>query len=188
MSQRGFDLKITLVEYVRAQYKARGRDVKVFTADPRVHEDIPCVAINRVYDSEDDESFANLYGQELGSDGSGTTQEFSGLFSQSVELRIWTENADLRDALFNELKEILILAKAFLASKGFGRMSVKGGRDENDFQTYSPLFIYWGVLNFRALSPLDVFESPDMTATVIKEVNVDKFALDTVEQTYEELV
>jgi hypothetical protein len=171
MSHRGIDLKIALVEFVRAEYKKRLREVNVFTADPRVREDMPCVAVNRVYDSEDDEEFANVYHEELTPAGDGTVEILAGLFTQSCELRIWTENADVRDDMFIELKEILVLAKKFLGNKNLGRMSVKGGRDENDFKTYAPLFIYWGVLNFRALSPLDVFEAADTSASKIKEVD-----------------
>jgi hypothetical protein len=183
----GKDLKLELVRIIRAGYKARERDVRVFTSDPRVKEDFPCVGVNRIYDSEDDQALANFYEERLTDTGDGTITTFSGLFTQSSELRIWTENADERDAMYVELKEILLLAKQELANLGFGKMVMKGGRDENDFRTYAPLTIYWGVFNFSALSPFDAEEVPDTTATEIKEVD-SSLAIDGIEQPAEDLI
>ena len=182
----GKDLKLELVRIVRAGYKARDRDVRVFTSDPRVKEDFPCVGVNRVYDSEDDQTLANFYEERLTDSGDGTIETSSGLFTQSAELRIWTENADERDSMYVEIKEILLLAKKELASLGFGKMVMKGGRDENDFRTYAPLTIYWGVFNFSALSPFDAEDVPDTTATKIQSVDTS-LAIDGVEQTQEDL-
>jgi len=186
MSNRGLDLKRELVRLVRTEYRARVRDVKVFTADPRVKEDLPCIAVNRIYDSEDNPTLANFYDQELTPAGDGTVENFSGLFTQTCELRIWTENADTRDEMYVELKEILLLAKQTLAARGFGNLILKGGRDENDFRTYSPLMLYWGVFNFSALAPFDAFNAPDATAPKIDAVDT-KFSLDGVEQTQADL-
>lgn len=187
MSQRGLDLKIELVKIIRRDYRTLNRQVKVFTADPRFKREMPCVAVNRIYDSEDKMGFDNFYNQELTPDGSGTVENKSGLFTQNCEVRIWTENADERDDMFNELKEILLLAKDDLGKFGFGEMMIKGGRDENDFRTYSPLFIYWAVINFTALSPFDAFRTPDTTATKIQKVDTS-YALDGAEQKKEDLV
>lgn len=162
MGRRGLDLKKTLVPLVRAAYVARARKVNVMTSDPRTELELPCVAVNRIYDSEDQQGFANVYDEVTDPSTEGNVENLSGLFTQNVELRIWTENADQRDDMFDELKEILISLKSVLAEKGFGTMRVFGGRDENDFRTYSPLFIYWGVLQFTALSPLDVFGDPNV--------------------------
>lgn len=136
--------------------------------------DMPCLAVNRIYDSEDQQGLDNFYSNELDEKSGGNLTIYSGLFTQNVELRIWTEDADQRDDMFNELKEILILAKVSLGQQGFGSMRISGGRDENDFRTYEPLFIYWGVIQFTALSPLDAFEAPDTTATLIETVVVDQ--------------
>jgi hypothetical protein len=182
----GKDLKLELVRIVRAGFKARLKDVNVFTSDPRVKEDFPCVGVNRVYDSEDDGSLANFYDQELTPDEKATFERFSGLFTQTCELRIWTENADVRDELYVLLKEILLLAKKELGVLGFGKMVMKGGRDENDFRTYAPLTIYWGVYNFSALAPMDAWEAPDMSAPAIAAVDVTK-AIDGIEQSQADL-
>lgn len=182
MANRGLDLKLELVTAIRAGYKARTRDVKVFTADPRVKEDMPCVAVNRIYDSEDDNVLGDIpFGDEIAPDGLGSIEVKTGLFTQTCELRIWTENADIRDAMFVELKEILVLAKNALAKKGFGRMTVRGGRDENDFRTYSPLMLYWGVLNFSALSPFDALAPQNNAAPPITAVSTTT-VMDGVEQ------
>ena len=134
---------------------------------------MPCLAVNRIYDSEDQQGMDNFYANELDPKSGGNLTIYSGLFTQNVELRIWTEDADQRDDMFNELKEILILAKPVLAAQGFGSMRVSGGRDENDFRTYAHLFVYWGVLQFTALSPLDAFNGPDTTATIIETVEAE---------------
>lgn len=170
MGRRGTDLKKTLVPMIRAEYAARMRQVTVRTADPRLEIDLPCVAVNRIYDSEDQQGFANVYDEEIDPQTQGNIEIKSGLFTQNVELRIWTQDADQRDDMFDELKEILILKKDDLAKMGFGSMRIFGGRDENDFRTYSPLFIYWGVLQFTALSPLDAFTVPDTTAKPILSI------------------
>jgi hypothetical protein len=171
MGHRGSDLKTVLVPLIREQYALRKRQVIVRTADPRQASDMPCVAVNRIYDSEDNQGFGNIYDNEVDPQSQGNVQVLSGLFTQNVETRIWTEDADQRDDMFVELKEILILAKAPLAALGFGAMRVFAGRDENDFRTYSPLFLYWGVLQFTALSPLDAFNAPDVTGKTILEVD-----------------
>ncbi len=182
MSNRGLDYKLESVKLVREAFKARGRQVRVFTADPRVKEDIPCVAVNRIYSSEDDQGFANFYDSELTPDSLGTVETLSGLFSETLEFRVWTENADERDAMVVELKEILLLAKEDLTKKGFGRLAIRGGRDENDFRTYSPLMIYWGVFNMAALAPIDAFKGPDLTAPAITAID-QRSVLDGIEQT-----
>jgi hypothetical protein len=184
VQEGGLDLKLELVEFVRSEYKRLGRQVAVFTSDPKTKEDIPCVAVNRIYDSEDDQMMDNM--GEVISEPDGATEIHYAEFTQSCELRIWTENADLRDQMFVELKRILIRAKKSLGEKGFGKMVVKSGRDENDFRTYSPLMINWGVLQFSALSPLDVAYEKDTTATPIQEVD-QSLALDGIVQTEAEV-
>ncbi len=184
MSHRGLDFKLELVKLLRSEFKKRSRQVQVFTADPRTKRDIPCVAVNRIYSSEDDQSFANFYDQEVSP--TGNTEVFSGLFSETCELRIWTENADQRDEMVVELKEILILIKEKLAQRGFGRLVVRGGRDENDFRTYAPLMIYWGVFNMAALSPIDAKDDEDTTATPITAIDT-RSAFDGIEQTEAEI-
>jgi hypothetical protein len=171
MAQRGLDLKTVLVPLIRKAYAVRQRQVTVRTADPRDKMDMPCVAVNRTYDSEDKQGLANFYDNEIDPTTQGNVEIKSGLFTQNVELRIWTEDADLRDDMFNELKEILLLAKDTLAVQGFGEMRIYGGRDENDFRTYAPLFIYWGVFQFTALSPFDAFNAPDIDAKPITEID-----------------
>ncbi len=181
MANQGLDLKLELVNAVRKGYKDRAREVRVFTADPRVKEDMPCVAVNRIYDSEDDKVLGDIYDETVSKDGLGSVEINTGLFTQTCELRIWTENADERDAMFVELKEILILAQNILAKKGFGRMSIRGGRDENDFRTYAPIMLYWGVLNFSALSPFDAIAPQDNSAPPITAVDTST-VIDGVEQ------
>lgn len=181
MANRGLDLKLELVNAVRKGYLDRVREVRVFTADPRVKEDMPCVAVNRIYDSEDDNVLGDIYSEQVSDDGLGSTETKTGLFTQTCELRIWTENAEERDAMFVELKEILILAKDALAKKGFGRLSIKGGRDENDFRTYAPLMLYWGVVNFTALSPFDAEGPQDNSAPPITAVDTST-AIDGIAQ------
>ncbi len=181
MANRGLDLKLELVSAVRKGYLARARETRVFTADPRVKEDMPCVAVNRIYDSEDDQVLGDIYDEKVSADGLGAVETKTGLFTQSCELRIWTENAEVRDTMFVELKEILILAKDELAKKGLGRMSIRGGRDENDFRTYAPLMLYWGVINFSALSPFDAEAPQDNTAPPITAVSTAT-VIDGIEQ------
>lgn len=181
----GLDLKLESVKFVRDEYKKLVRQVSVMTSDPREKEDFPAVAVNRIYDSEDKQGFANVYDEDF--DETGTTEVHSALFTQTVEFRIWTENADVRDVMFVELKRILVKMKEHLAQLGFGEMIIKAGRDESDFRTYSPLFIYWGILNFTALSPLDVKLEKDTDARKIVEVNTDA-AIDGVEQEVGDLI
>lgn len=181
MANRGLDLKLELVALVRKGYADRKRDVKVFTADPRVKEDMPCVAVNRIYDSEDDNVLGDIYDEGISKDGLGTVETKTGLFTQTCELRIWAENAETRDQMFVELKEILILAKDALAKKNIGRMTIRGGRDENDFRTYAPLMLYWGVLNFSALSPFDAEGPQNNAAPPITAIDTST-VMDGIEQ------
>lgn len=186
MANRGLDLKAELVKLVREAFLARAREVRIFTADPRTKEDMPCVAVNRIYDSEDEQVLGNIYDERVSDDGLGTVELKTGLFTQTCELRIWTENADTRDEMFVEMKEILILAKDELAKKGFGRLGIRGGRDENDFRTYAPIMLYWGVFNFSALSPFDAEGPQNNAAPPITAVDTSH-ALDGVVDTVSSL-
>jgi len=171
MSRRGYSLKIKLVELVRAQYALRQRTLKVMTADPKTEMELPCIGVNRSYDSEDDESFANFFENEIDPATMGNVVVSSALFTATCELRVWSLNADERDSMYEDLKEILVLIKPQLAALGFGSIKIKGGRDENDFRTYSPLMMYWGAINVSALSPMDAWNAaPDTTATPIQSL------------------
>lgn len=168
MANSGLDFKIRTVELIRQAFAARGITLGVKTADPRTEADLPCIAVNRIYSSEDDIGFDNTYDVETTE--AGTLYRKSGLFSEVLEVRGWTQNADLRDSYTVLLKEILILIKHQLAKEGFGRLIIKGGRDENDYKTYAPLFINWVVFNFAALAPFDAWETPLDQTKLIESV------------------
>lgn len=181
MANDNVDLKIALVEFLKNAIKpkivaGKMRDVRVITSDPATHEELPCISINYLDDSEKDFTFNNLLDQQLSQvvnpdDASIVRQSL--LMSEVCEVRIWVdEQPDLRDQLGVLLKELLLMAKNALGQQGFGNMFIVGGRDENDFATYAPKKLYMRPYNFMALAQMDVWpDVPDQTAGVITEVD-----------------
>ena len=148
------NLKIELVRIYQKAFKDRNIQMQVLTSDPRVEREIPCLAINRLSDSEDIVTMANLEDVEF-ADGE-ENNVYSALMSETIELRLWTQNANERDSLYTTIKEIAILAKVELGTMGCGNMRITAGRDENDFNNFSPLFIYWATINFVAMNQMFV--------------------------------
>ena len=187
MDLKGTDLKHELVRIIKREMIAQGVQVKVITTDPRDIKELPCIALNRVTDNESQMGFNNLYDEEYDPATEQSNPFYSGLMTENIEIRIWTENSDERDSLSFLSKGILILAKQELIKKGLGNMQLNGGRDEQDFKTFDPYFIYWYVINFTALNPMDVRPTPT-TVKPIVDVNVDKYAMNKIEETESQLI
>jgi len=185
----GLDLKKELVRIFARELIARKIQIKVITADPRTHGELPCLAINRVNDDEGQIGFNNIYEQEFNEATEEESPAYLALMTETIELRLWTENANQRDDIYFIMKEIAILAKQELIKKGqgLGNMRITGGRDEQDFKTFEPYFIYWSVLNFIALNPLEV--KPSVPTTGVKPIlGVDgSFAMNGIEETEEDM-
>jgi hypothetical protein len=176
MSIKGTDLKHELVRIYQREFALRNIQMTVLSSDPRVHAEIPCLAINRTNDSEDNQGFNNFYEEKFNTvDADNVSDDilYSGLMTETCEIRMWTENAQMRDDYYFTIKEIALLAKQELILKGLGNMRITGGRDEQDFKTFEPYFIYWATINFVALNPLDVKRNIPAIYGIIKSITVN---------------
>lgn len=188
MSITGLDVKKELVRIFKREFTARNVNMQVLTSDPRTHEEIPSLCINRINGDEGQMGFNNLLTEEITGVGANATDTmvYTGLITETIEIRLWTENANERDDMMYLMQEIALLAKQELIKKNLGNMRITGIRDEQDFKTFEPYFIYWGVMNFIALNQLDVRPLVPPTTGVIESVDGTN-AMDGVEQTEEEL-
>lgn len=169
------DLKTNLVQIIQNYFTAQQKLVKVFTADPQDWMELPCIALNYIYDSEDNIGFNNMLDVELASVPPGTNNasyiRYVALMTQTVECRVWAQQPDLRDLYGIFLKEGLLLSKPTLEALGFGNIFIKQGRDENDLHTYQPKLLYWRVYHLTALAQLEVTTPPDTSSGIIKTVS-----------------
>lgn len=166
------DVKQALVDALKDQLPKMGYPtVKVIKSDPATASEIPCIGINRVDDSEDQQSIANAEGNYYDKDTQTYYETFGSYFSESMELRIWHTNADERDNLYAAMKAILLAQRLPLVQQGLLNISLRGGRDEQEVSgDQAPIAIYWSTITMSFLNPLDVTFT--QTASAITAVPV----------------
>jgi len=132
-------------------------NVKVLKADPQTPSELPCVGINRLDDTETNQTISDEHGTRFNPD-TQTLIEFRGtFFSESVELRVWHTNADERDKLYQAVKAIAFAHRMELVDKGLLNVSLRGGRDEQDStMAQAPTVLYWSTITMTYLNPLNV--------------------------------
>jgi hypothetical protein len=118
-------------------------DIKVIRADPNPHMDVPCIAINKINDSETEPFLGDQDGEYV-DELNKTHQQDISMWTESIELRIWTHNGDERDYLVPILKYILFEIRGILAQLGVINQTISGGQDEFDPMSYTPKIMYWG--------------------------------------------
>lgn len=158
------DVKAELVTILKAELPKKGfKDVKVVKGDPATHAELPCVGINRIDDSETNQSLADASGTAYDKDTQTYTTFQGTFFSEAMELRVWHTNADSRSTLYVALKAILFAFRRELVGKGLLQVELRSGRDEQDTtMKEAPLPIYWSTITMTYLNPLDV----EITETV----------------------
>lgn len=152
------DVKSELVEALKgALPKFNFERVKVLKADPQGAAELPCVGINRVDDSESEQSISDHADTRYDKDTQTYYTVFGTYFSESVEVRVWHTNADERDRLYRHVKAVLFAERTNLVEKGLLNISLRSGRDEQDSSMQqAPMVLYWATITMSYLNPLDV--------------------------------
>lgn len=148
------ELKEMLKTHIPRFYPA---PVKVLKSDPSTIGEVPCVGINRIDDSETNQSISDLH--EVSYDkASKTYKEVRGtFFSEAMDIRVWHTNGDERDKLYQAIKAILFAHRLELVEKGLHNVTLRIGRDEQDSSmTWAPKPIYWATITMSYLNPLHV--------------------------------
>lgn len=131
--------------------------VKVLKADPQTPSELPCIGVNRIDDSETDQSITDSEGSSYNSETREHIQFYGTFFSESMEIRIWHTNADERDKLYQTVRATLFAVRRDLLEKGLLNVSLRGGRDEQDStMEQAPMVLYWSTITLNYLNPLDV--------------------------------
>lgn len=143
-------------QFVKADNSFLAR-LKVLRSDPLVHNEIPTIGINKIQDTEAEQYIGELDNEFQDDMGKWHRQEGS-MWTESVELRVWSHNADERDYIGHILKYILFELRPILADLGVINQSITGGQDESDPASYDrPMFwvsyIYTGTLNLFTSRP-----------------------------------
>ncbi len=131
--------------------------VYVFKNDPLDEAKFPAVGINMV--SLDEQSTGlGLVTQTPTYDATAQTYtEYQGMYLQeTVEVRVFAQNADLRDKLRIFALATLFTLRNTLVQNGIDQIKISGGRDEQDntLLQSGPLFMNAVLLSY--LNPLNV--------------------------------
>lgn len=146
--------------------------IKVLKADPQSHTEFPCIGINRIDDSESNQSIADSQGTVFNPDTNELQTITGTFFSESMEIRVWHTNADERDKLYQTVKAILFAIRPDLIQKGLLSITLRSGRDEQDStMQQAPVVIYWTTITMSYLNPLDVAVLNQSYAITATEVN-----------------
>jgi hypothetical protein len=131
--------------------------VKVIKADPQTPAEIPCIGINRIDDSESNQSIDDSEVKEYNTASKELTTSYGTFFSEAMEIRIWHTNADEREKLYLAVKAILFAARDELCEKGLMNIVLRSGRDEQDTSmTLAPMALYWTTITMSYLNPLNI--------------------------------
>jgi hypothetical protein len=170
------DLKEITFDLVREQFAARelldadGNPlvVTVATADPADAALFPFVGINLLSDAESATHVGDSIADEFVEDEGEVYAGASSIFSQQVECKLWTTNAEERDFLGRILKETLLIGRGtsanpgpFVVTPGVTNVRITGGHDEGISQTaeaYSPHPLYMRTYMLSATTELTIQE------------------------------
>ena len=152
------DVKEEILQVMKKQLPGFGfPNVKVLKSDPQSSSEIPCIGINRVDDSESEQSISDAVTTHYDQATQTYYQVFGTYFSESVEVRVWHTNADERDKVYRHVKAMLVALRLPLVEKGLLNISLRTGRDEQDSSmSQAPMVLYWSAITMSYLNPMDV--------------------------------
>lgn len=172
------NVKSELVNALKVELPKFGfSKVKVIPSDPQSQAEIPCVGINRVDDSETEQTIGEISGGVEYDETTKRASSYRGtFFSEGVEIRVWHTNADERDKLYHAVKGSLFAIRPDLVEKGLLNISLRGGMDEQDSSMQNaPQVLYWSTITMTYLNPLDVeyVEVVDMIESIVDGKRLD---------------
>jgi hypothetical protein len=156
------NVKSELVERLKVELPKFGligkRAVIVIPSDPSEPGELPCITVNRVDDSESEQSIADVSGEPQYDPETKIYSTYTGtFFSEGVEIRVWHTNADERDRVYHIVKGVLFAIRPDLVEKGLLNLTLRGGMDEQDAtMQFAPVVLYWSTITMTYLNPLDV--------------------------------
>ena len=158
MSFQSVDVKDEIHKLLKKELPKFGFDrVKVVKADPHTHTEIPCVAINRLDDSEGTDTIGDHVDTHYDPATQKHYQVYGSYFNEAIEVRVWHENADERDKLYQHVKAILYSARHHLTELGLINTKLRSGKDEQDSSmAQAPMVFYWAPITMSYMNPLNV--------------------------------
>jgi hypothetical protein len=153
------------------------KQVDVFRRDPIIRKpgemskQVPCVAINRIADGESNKLLGDYH-----NDGSTQTGIKGRYFTEVFEVRVWAQNPELRDDIYDDVKKIILVGKQrYLVNDvidengdrilpygngGAVIVRVLSGIDEADHNFFPGKPMFWGTLQIALVNPF-LFEEDD---------------------------
>ena len=127
--------------------------ISVFRRDPifvagtqGMQNEIPCVCVNRIDDSESDQ----FIGETVDSSEVGVEQH-GRFFKETFELRVWSFSAQERDDIYSKLKYIILAGKKqFIEDEGGYIVRMESGVDEADHNFLPGKPMFWGTMHVSA--------------------------------------
>jgi hypothetical protein len=163
-------LKAVTVQVLRDGFA--GRDITPTTAlqilpnNPEDWAELPCVTVQQLSDAESNPHIGDSLADQSLEDDTEVTAGQSTLFTQTVEIRLWSKKAQERDRLGLMLKEELFRGRGtsdapgpFIATDGLDLPKISGGHDEeiSDLsREYAPYPIFCRTYILSALTELTI--------------------------------
>ena len=177
MAGRLIDAKHILWKTLSETYASLGIDITVMTTYPRTIQQLdskPVITISRASDVEDILLMNDLFTNGTGYD----TENLKFLYDKGViqtetfEVRLWANNADLRDDLHVLTKQILQEKKQYMNMLGLIKFQKISGRDEELDLAKIPRTIYSSVLIYSTTCSLKYESLQDLVAEINVTTNV----------------
>ncbi|WP_017814467.1 hypothetical protein [Paenibacillus shenyangensis] len=172
MQFNSVDMKEELLQFLKQSFRAAQIKMTVLKSDPQTSGELPCIGINRVSDSEANHTIGDFAGSTFDDIDLEYGELYGTVFQESMEIRIWHNNADERERVYRLLKALIIQFRKQAVALGVRSFSMEAGKDESDFSgQVIPFPVYWGSLVITYLNPMDVEITEHVVAITSVTVN-----------------
>lgn len=162
------DLTFTIVTDGFAE-REEAKKLTVSNADPEDWGELPMVAINLVSDTQTNSHIGSSLDDELIEEEDQVYAGMGAIFSQVVEVTLWTTNKEQRDRLGKALKEVLFVfglgtsinPGLFVTTPGVAEVRITGGQDQgivDTSQQYAPHALFLRTYYVNAITELTAQE------------------------------
>ncbi len=157
MNFSSVDMKEQLLQFLKQSFRAAQIKMTVLKSDPQTSGELPCIGINRVSDSEINHTLGDYAGDTFDEDEMEYSELYGAVFQESMEVRIWHNNADERERIYRLLKALIIQFRKNAVQLGVRSFSMEAGKDESDFSgNVVPFPVYWASIVITYINPFDV--------------------------------
>ncbi len=172
MDFKSIDMKEQLLQFLKQSFRAAQIKMTVLKSDPQTSGELPCIGINRVSDSEINHTLGEYAGDTFDEDEMEYSELYGAVFQESMEVRIWHNNADERERIYRLLKALIIQFRKSAVQLGVRSFSMEAGKDESDFSgNVVPFPVYWASIVITYMNPFDVEITQHVNAITSVTVN-----------------